>query len=152
MPRRLYYDSKTFESKFAQEQRNQFNGGKGGAAWRVFIRGYIVGKLPLAKWLLQWAEDYKAAEIPMEDVKALAAQMEECPVIVNHLLWAFFNINLIEEAREIFCNVGESHGLEVWRRITNKINDRGEMRRDELYEHIHHPKGTAKCENVARVL
>ncbi len=150
--RRLYYDSKIFESKFAQETRNQFNGGKDGASWRVLIRGYIVGKLPMAKWLLQWAEDYKAVGIPMADVNALAARMEEDPIVINHLLWAFFNINLVNEAREIFCNVEDSHGLEVWRRICNKINDRGERRRDELYEHIHHPKGTTKCEDVARVL
>ena len=150
--RRLYHDSKIFESKFAQEARNQFNGGKDGASWKVLIRGYFVGRLPVCKQLLQWAEDYKANVITMQNVQELDGWIEENPMIVNHLLWAFFNVNLVGEAREIFCNVEDSHGLEVWRRISNKINDRGERRRDELYEAIHHPKSTNKCEDVAKVL
>ena len=150
--RRLYYDSRIFETKYAQEARNQFNGGKDGASWKALIRGYFVGKLPACKQLLQWAEDRKANAIALGDVQAQAPQMEEDVMVINHLLWAFFNVNLIGEAREIFGNVEDSNGLEVWRRIINKINDRGERRRDELYELIHHPKGTNRCEDVARVL
>ncbi len=150
--RRLFHDSKIFESKFAQEGRNQYGGGKDGASWRILIRGYFVGKMPVCKQLLQWAEEFKNVAITMQDVQNLAGWMEEDPGVISHLLWAFFNINLIGEAREIFCNVEDSHGLEVWRRVCNKINDKGERRRDELYEAIHHPKGTHKCEDVAKVL
>ena len=40
----LKYDGKIFETKFAQEQRNQFDGVKGGEAWKMIIRGYPLGK------------------------------------------------------------------------------------------------------------
>ena len=111
-----------------------------------------MGRLPICKQMLQWAEDFKNIEIKPEDVQKWAGVMEENPLIVSHLLWAFFNVNLVGEAREIFCNVEDSNGFEVWRRVSNRINDRGERRRDELYELIHHPRATTKCEEVAKVL
>ena len=72
--------------------------------------------------------------------------------MLNHLLWAFFNLNLTGLARDIFCNVEEFHGLEVWRRITQKIDDRSERRRDELKDAIEKPKGASKCEDVMQVI
>ena len=149
---KLAFDSKVFETKYAQDTRNQFDGGKTGASWRTLIRGYIMSRCPIAKYLLQWAEDFKKEKITMEHVQNLDPIMGENPMITDHLLWAFFNVNLVGVAREIFCNVGDFQGLEVWRRINMKINDKGEKTRDELSEKIQNPKGTHKCEETAQVL
>ena len=46
-----------FEIKFGQDSKNQFDGGqKGGEQWKVLIRGYFVGKLPIINYFLAWAE------------------------------------------------------------------------------------------------
>ena len=111
-----------------------------------------MGCLPVVKDLLDWAE--RSGKIPLteEAVRNLAPHMEEDPMVVNHLLWAFFQSNLVGAAKEIFDNVSEFQGLEVWRRLCDKINVFGENRRDELYEKVRHPRGTNKFEEVGRVI
>ena len=51
-------DSKVFETKFGQEHKNQFAGNKGGEAWKVLMRGYLLGRVPVMKYLLEWAADF----------------------------------------------------------------------------------------------
>ena len=135
---KLRYDPKTFEIKIAQETRNQFDGGKTGSSWKSLTRGYLVGRLQMVGDLLDWAEKAGKVGIDKQDVEKLQPYYSEDPLVADHLLWAFFNSNLIGAAREIFCNVAESRGLEVWRRICLKINDRSEVRKDELYEKARH--------------
>ena len=45
--------------------------------------------------------------------------------------------NLVEAAREIFCNTQQSNGFEVWRKINLLIFSRNEHRREEFYGKIH---------------
>ncbi len=116
------------------------------------IRGYFLDRLPISKQLLHWAGGYKKANIPIADVQGLSAWMNEDPLVINHLLWAFFNINLVGEAREICCNVEDSHGLEVWRRIHRLIFSKTERRHDELYTAIHNPKAARHPGEVHGVL
>ena len=40
----------------------------------------------------------------------------------------------------------------MWRRISQNINDRSEVRRDELYELVRHPVGTKKYDEVSQVV
>ena len=149
---KLRYDSKTFETKTAQEPRNQYDGGKTGISWKSLTRGYFISRMPSIKKLLNWAEDAGKTPIQGEDVARLSGHFQDDPVVMDHLLWGYFNVNLVGAAREIFCNVPESRGLEVWRRISQKINDRSEVRRDELYELVRHPVGTKKYEEVAQIV
>ena len=149
---KLRYDSKTFETKVAQEPRNQYDGGKTGISWKSLTRGYFISRMPAIKKLLNWAEDAGKTPIQVGDVEKLSGYFHDDPLVMDHLLWGYFNANLIGAAREIFCNVPESRGLEVWRRISQKINDRSEVRRDELYELVRHPAGTKKYEEVAQVV
>ena len=67
-------------------------------------------------------------------------------------MWNFFNANLVGPAKEIFDNVDMYQGLEVWRKITQRINVWGERRRDELAEIVNNPKFTGKVEDMAKVL
>ena len=50
-------DSKALETKMAQDVRHQYDGGKSGSSWRPMIKTYFMGKIPILKHLLQWAED-----------------------------------------------------------------------------------------------
>ena len=55
-------------------------------------------------------------------------------------------------AKEIFDNVDMYQGLEVWRKITQRINVWGERRRDELAEIVNSSKFIGKVEDMAKVL
>ena len=59
------------------------------------------------------------------------------------------NLNLTGAAAEIFCNTGQSQGLEVWRQIHALIYAKTERLRDELYTKIHHPKAAAHAGEVS---
>ena len=117
----LKCDAKFFEVKVAQDTRNQFDGVKGGEAWKVLVRGYLLSRLPMMGHLLRWAECHGNREINPQMVNDLSSYLDEEPYVVSHLLWGFLNVNLVGKAREIFCNVGDSQGFEVWRRINTLI-------------------------------
>ena len=82
-----------------------------GINWKNLIRGFLVGRVPLMRQLLQWAEDHGAAEIVNGEVEALGPYADESPSILSHLPWAFLGVNLTGDAREIFGNVPDSQGL-----------------------------------------
>ena len=91
-----------FETKFGQDSKNQFDGGqKGGEQLKVLIRGYFVGKLPIMKHLLAWAERHGTVPISESEVEALRCHLDECPVVISHLLWAFLKVNFTAAARYI---------------------------------------------------
>ena len=148
----LKYDSRAFETKVGQESKNQYDGGKGGEAWKVLIRGYLLGKAPMMGHLLKWAEDHGSASVTMESIGTLVGCLDEDPFVIGHLLWAFLNVNLTHKAREVFCNVPDSHGFEAWRRIHRHIYATTERRQDELYHAIHNPKAAQHAHEVAGVL
>ena len=100
---KLSFDSKMFESKIAQEVRNQFDRGKTGATWKTLTRGYLISRCHMAKYLLQWAEDFKKDRITPEHVYALTPFMGENPLVIDHHLWAFFNLNLTGMAERYFA-------------------------------------------------
>ena len=56
------------------------------------------------------------------------------------------------KAREIFCNVPDSQGLEVWKRIHRHVYSTTERRQDELYHAIHNPKVAHSPQEVSAVL
>ena len=149
----LRFDSKVFETKTASENKNQYDGGdKGGESWKTLIRGYLLGRVPMMKWVLKWAEDFGNNFIDPTHIQSLRNYLDEDPDVLNHLLWAFLNINLTAKAREIFCNVPDSQGLEAWRRIHCHIYSKSERRVDELYQAIHHPKAAPNPQDVSAVL
>ena len=107
-----------------------------------------MGKLPVMKHLLAWAERHGTVPISESEAEALRCHLDECPVVISHLLWAFLNVNLTAAAREIFCNVADSHGFEVWRRINLLIFSRSEQRQDEVYSKIHAPRVATSLADV----
>ena len=78
--------------------------------------------------------------------------MEEDPVVISHLLWAFLGINVTGGAKEMYRNAPTSNGLEVWRRLHRHIFSRNEQRRAELFRQIHRPRAATKPSEVASAL
>ena len=144
--------SSVFEIKFAQSNENKFDGEKDGENWQRKIRNYLCGRLPVMKPPLEWAEAFGKTEITQKDVEGLRCLLDEDPVVINHLLWAFFNVNLTGWAQEMYGNVSDFQGLEVWRRMAQKVNIWGDKRRDELAEALSNPKGAHKPEELAKAL
>ena len=149
----LRYGAKTFDYKFGQDARNQYDGGpKSGEAWKAAMRTYLVGVRPPMKYLLTWAERRDKDPITPEALEPLQAWMDEDPVMVGHLLRAFLVVNLTGAALAIHANCGESNGFEVWRRMNQAIFARAERRQDELYTKIHNPRAAANAQDVAAAL
>ena len=98
---------------------------------------------------MQRAENSGKTPISLQDVERIRPSFEEDPVVMSHLMWNYFNVNLVGAAKEIFDNVDFFQGLEVWRRLTETLNVWGERRRDELAEIVNNPKFTGKVEDMA---
>ena len=143
--------SRIFETKYADNAANKFDGDKEGDQWKGRTRNYFCGLIPSMKPLLEWAESFGKNPIAQADVASLCLHIDEDPVIISHLMWNYFNANLVGAAKEIFDNVDMYQGLEVWRKISQKINVWGERRRDELAEIVNNPKSSGKVEDMARV-
>ena len=71
-------------------------------------------------------------------------------MVVNHVLWSFVNVNLVEAAMEILCNTQQSNGFEVWRTINLLIFSRNERRRDKFYCQIHAPRTATGLADVPK--
>ena len=92
---------------------NKFDGDKEGEQWKGWTRNYFCGLIPAIKPLLEWAENFGKIPIAFQDVGRLRGGMEEDPAVISHLMWNYFNSNLVGAAKEIFDNVDMYQGLEV---------------------------------------
>ena len=151
-PPTLTTQSRVFEMKYALNSENKFDGEKDGEHWKGRTRNYFCGFIPAVKPLLEWADGFGKVPIAQADVQGLRSNLEEDPVIISHLMWNYFDANLVGAAKEIFDNVEMYQGVEVWMKISQKINVWGERRRDELAELVNNPKSTGKVEDMAKVL
>ena len=119
---KLFFDSKALDVKYAMDSRHQFDGSeKTGETWKTQVKIFLTGRILALKQLLKWSEDHGDAEVTAADVESLRYYMEEDPVVISHLLWAFMGVNLTGAAQAIFGNVEASNGLEVWRRLHKHI-------------------------------
>ena len=127
----MRYGDSTFETKYANDSKNQFDGQSGGEQWKSVVGNYLVTRCPIMFHVLKWAETRGNAPITREAVEDLKGWTDEDPLIIDHLMWGFLHLNLTGAAREIFCNTCHSQGVEVWRKIHVLIYSKTERRRDE---------------------
>ena len=114
--------SKVFEMKYVLNTENKFDGDTNGEHWKGRTRNYFCGFIPAVKPVLVWAEGFGKVQIVQNDVERLRPNFEEDPVIISHLMWSYFDENILGAAKEIFDHVDMYQGLEVWRKISQKIN------------------------------
>ena len=98
----------------------QYDGAKAGGAWRTGTVNYLIGRPPDTQHLFQYAESRNVGSEPKPitsaDVSGLTNVNGVDPNVLDGHLWAFLNLNLTGQAKEVFNNVTVMHGLEVWRR------------------------------------
>ena len=126
-----YKDRPMFEDKLATSEF-QYDGVKGGTAWKTKVERYMVYKAPVLKELLEWAEAQEGDYINNEVVvKACAAKRsDEQATAVNSQIWGFLSLCLRGTAEVMFRRADCMNGLEVWRRLVRQI-DRGQAIRFE---------------------
>ncbi len=127
----------------------QYNGEKGGDAWRTRVRGYFVGCCPeLADWL-DWAEGAPGKSPPrsdhqylsMEDTVERATGMgEESGVVLAGHVWKFLQICCRGSAMVTFqAAKPERNGFAAWRALVWEINSGRSARMLTLREEVHRP-------------
>ena len=150
---KLFFDSEVLDVKYAMDIRHQYDGNeKAGEQWKTGTKIFLIGRIMILKEMLKWAEDHDNTMVTAEATQSLQVHMAEDPTVVSHLLWAYLGVNLTGAAREIYGNVEQGNGLEVWRRINKHIFSKNEQRRAELYQHVHNPRAAAKPSDVASAL
>ena len=92
---------------------NNFDGDTNGEHWKGRTWSYFCGLLPVVEPLLEWAEGFGKARIAQSDVEKLRPHFDEDPVTISHLMWNYFNANLVRAAKEIFDTVDMYQRLEV---------------------------------------
>ncbi len=147
-PHNINLYTKLFDEKAAKEL-NQYNGITGGAMWRKKITAYLVSRAPDLRTLLPWAEkqtdvisDYSA------NVFGAANGCEVPPWILSRHVWGFLNVNLKDEAWEIFDNCPGGNGLEVWRRVLLDVAQKTQAERMRLEDSVLNPP---KCKDESRI-
>ena len=135
---RLGFDSKVFETKFAQEKQNQWDGKADGHGLKEFIRCYLIGRMPQVKQVLRWAERQDHTPIKNETFSyAVSGRMtEEQAANLTTQLWGFLAAVVSGSAETIFkradTSVGEMNGMDAWRRLVRHIDHRRDLRLQDL--------------------
>ena len=90
-----YKDRPMFEDKLATSEF-QYDGVKGGTAWKTKVERYMVYKAPVLKEFLEWAEAQEGEYINNAVVvKACAAKLsDEQATAVNSQIWGFLSLCL----------------------------------------------------------
>ena len=110
----------------AQSAPFQYEEAKGDA-WRIRVRGYLIGACPEIAPVLNWAEQQDGSEIDQGDqdftmTRALNATImgESDKVVLSGLVWEFLQlccINSTHASTTFQAAQPELNGLEVWRSL-----------------------------------
>ena len=134
---------RAFDDRLCGQPEFQFNGSKGGDAWRGKTERYFISKVPALHMLLQWAERQEG--VITDDLLAEAVgdgltewdrdgTAKNYTQELNCALWGFLSNCLSGEAEIIFRQGGTAtvnKGVDAWRRIVRYI-DHGRGIRLEL--------------------
>ena len=104
---------------------------------------YLIGRAPDMLELLQWAESRNVGSDPKPitsaDVRVLTTVNGVDPNVLDGHLWAFLNLNLTGQAKEVFNNTTVMHGLEVWRRLVAELFTLTDLRQPDLQALVYAP-------------
>ena len=118
------WSSKIFDDRVAQSAPFQYEEAKSDA-WRIRVRGYLIGACPEIAPVLNWAEQRGGAEIDQGDAEFTTTRSlnhsimgEADKVVLSGLVWKFLQlccINSSHASTTFQAAQPELNGLEVWR-------------------------------------
>ncbi len=113
---------------------------------------YLIGSAPGIQSLLQWAEYRGRHGTPLPiiraDVDAQITVNGVDPTVFDGRLWAFANLNLTGQAKEVSNNVPGMRGLEVWRSLVGNLFTLTDLLQLDLQTLVYAP---AKASSLPRV-
>ena len=68
--------------------------------------------------------------------------------VLDGHLWGFLNLNLTNQAKEVFNNVPSMHGLEVWRRLIGELLPLTDLRQMDLQTVVYAPAWAATLQRI----
>ena len=128
---------RAFDDRLCGQPEFQFNGSKGGDAWRGKTERYFISKVPALHMLLQWAERQEGVitdDLLAEAVGDGLTEWDRDGTIKNYTqelncaLWGFLSNCLSGEVETIFRQGGTAtvnKGVDAWSVIVRYI-DHGE--------------------------
>ena len=118
-------NARLFDDRMAAQPAFQFDGSKGGAAWKSKIERYLMSKIPALSELLHWAERYEGEKIDEAFlVRATFGSGLDQPRIanLNSSIWGFLSAFISGEAETIFKGADALQGIDAWRRLIAYID------------------------------
>ena len=116
--------AKLFDDKLANQSNFQFDGSKGGAAWKGKVERYFISKCPALMKMLSWAEKWEGEEITQELlIRATQGTLMDYDRLdnVNGAIWGFISNCISGEIETVFKTADTLQGFEAWRRVIRYI-------------------------------
>ena len=117
-----------FDTKAASAELPRYNGREKQAIWRKKVMNYLHSKCSDMAVMLKFAEQCTEVITPpmLAEARrsgALRNTFSE-PEALGYHLWGFLNVNLVEDAWDIFDNVDYEQGFEVWRVVNQDLTQK----------------------------
>ena len=133
-------------------KEKQFDGDKVGEKWRTDTMNYLIGRAPDIESLFLCAEHRSRQDDPRpiqrNEVDAQSTVNGIDPSVLDGHLWAFLNLNLTHQAKEVFNNVPSMHGLEVWRRLIGELFSLTDLRQMDLQSIVYAPAWATSLQRI----
>ena len=133
-----YKDRGVFDEKLALQDEYRFNGSKGGLAWKGKTERYFIGRAPILKDILDWAEGCDLDVITVEKLQqAVGVHLTEEQVLtLNAAIWGFLSGAVSGTAEIIFKRAATLNGIDAWRRLTHYVEHGKEIRLENLRREV----------------
>ena len=140
--------TRVYDDKTAQDPKNQFDGhARKCRAWASSTTNYFIGRCAEYNQLLQWTEKMNHTPITFEELRAHGAvlRMRNDPVMLGRHFWAYLNLNLVAEAKDVFQNTDALNGFEVFRKLVISVHSKTtQARLDKRHQVLNPPRITKK--------
>ena len=133
-----YKDRGVFDEKLALQDEYRFDGVKGGLAWKGKTERYFIGRAPILKEILDWAEECDLDVISVEKLQmAVGGHLTEEQLLnVNAAIWGFLSGAVSGTAETIFKRADTLNGIDAWRRLVRYVDHGKEIRFETLRREV----------------
>jgi len=142
-----------FDEKVASSSGYQYDGTKGGVAWKMKVRGYFISKVPALVGILKWAEKHDQDKVEADSFDSVVSHFMDRPRqdVLNTQIWGFLGACLPPgTALTLYNRAEDLNGLDAWRTIVRVIDNGLALRLEDLRDEVRmiHTKRIKDLESV----
>ena len=102
----------------------QYDGHRGGAAWKENVSTDFIGMCPALIQILKWVEVHNLAKVTNKMFEALTQHFRSPAqqAAINTQMWSFLARCLSGAALTMFKEADKTCGLDAWRRVVRVID------------------------------